>query len=60
MSYIVQEFGTIQSCTVLHDHLGKSKQVGFVQFSSDAEAKTAVQEMHGKVFSASELEAPVT
>ena len=44
-----QACGTIQSCTVLHDHLGKSKQVGFVQFSSDDEAKKAVQEMHNKV-----------
>lgn len=50
---MLQAFGTIQSCTVLHDHHGYSKLVGFVQFSSDEEAKKAVQEMHNKVCSLS-------
>ena len=44
-----QKFGKIQSCTVLRDHAGKSKQVGFVQFSSEVEATSCVSEMHGKV-----------
>ena len=45
----MQKFGNIQSCTVLRDHAGKSKQVGFVQFSSEEEATSCVSEMHGKV-----------
>ena len=45
----LQDFGTIQSCAVLYDHAGKSKQVGFCQFTSDAEANAAVAEMHSKV-----------
>lgn len=49
MGCALQEFGRIQSCTVLRDHSGKSKQVGFVQFSSDEEATSCVEAMHGKV-----------
>ena len=45
----MQEFGTIQSCAVLYDHMGRSKLVGFVQFSSDDEANAAVAGLHAKV-----------
>lgn len=45
----MQPFGTIQSCAVLRDHTGRSKQVGFVQFSNAEEVEACIQEMHGKV-----------
>lgn len=47
----LQAFGSIQSCAVLRDHVGRSKQVGFVQFTNAEEVESCIQAMHGKVSS---------
>ena len=45
----MQAYGTILSCTVLQDHSGLSKCVGFVQFSGQEEAESSIAALHGKV-----------
>ena len=34
---------------MLRDHVGRSKQVGFVQFTNAEEVESCIQAMHGKV-----------
>ena len=44
-----QQAGTVQSATVVTDKVsGQSRGFGFVEMSSDAEAKRAVSELNGK------------
>lgn len=44
-----QQAGTVQSATVITDKAsGQSKGFGFVEMSSDAEARQAVSELNGK------------
>ncbi len=42
-------FGTVDTASVINDkHSGKSKGFGFVEMSSDTEAKAAIEGMNGK------------
>ncbi len=44
-----QQAGTVQSATVITDKFsGRSKGFGFVEMSSDAEARQAISDLNGK------------
>jgi cold-inducible RNA-binding protein len=46
-----EKFGTVDSATVIVDRdTGRSKGFGFVEMSTDEEAKKAIAEMDGSVF----------
>lgn len=46
-----EQFGTVESAVVIHDReTGRSKGFGFVEMSSDDEAKAAIEGMNGKDF----------
>jgi len=43
------QFGTVDSCRIITDRdTGRSRGFGFVEFSSDAEARAAIEQMNGK------------
>ena len=45
------QFGTVISAAIIKDKMtGRSKGFGFVEMSSEAEAKQAIDTMHGKDF----------
>jgi RNA recognition motif-containing protein len=46
---IFAEFGTVTSAKIIMDRdSGRSKGFGFVEMSSDSEAKNAIEQMNGK------------
>ena len=46
---VFSEYGTVTSAKIIMDRdSGRSKGFGFVEMSSDAEAKTAIEQMNGK------------
>lgn len=51
LSEIFSQMGTVTSATVITDrYSGRSKGFGFVEFSSEEEAKKAIEELNGKDF----------
>ncbi|KAK9836942.1 hypothetical protein WJX81_001425 [Elliptochloris bilobata] len=46
---LFEDMGEVVSGAVLYDHLGVSKQVGFVQMRTAGEAQRCVDELHGKL-----------
>ena len=46
---LFEQVGTVESATIIMDRLsGRSKGFGFVEMSTDAEARQAVTALHGK------------
>ncbi len=46
-----EQFGSVESATIIYDReTGRSKGFGFVEMSSDDEAKAAIEGMNGKEF----------
>jgi len=46
---LFEQAGTVESATVITDRLsGRSKGFGFVEMSTDAEARQAITELNGK------------
>ena len=47
---LFEQAGTVESATVITDRLsGRSKGFGFVEMSTDAEARQAITELNGKM-----------
>jgi RNA recognition motif-containing protein len=45
------QVGTVANCTIITDrNTGRSKGFGFVEMSTDEEAKKAIEELNGKDF----------
>ncbi len=46
-----EQFGSVESAAIIHDReTGRSKGFGFVEMSSEDEAKAAIEGMNGKDF----------
>ncbi|MBL4773684.1 MAG: RNA-binding protein [Alcanivoracaceae bacterium] len=53
---LFQEFGTVQSCTVVIDRdTGKSKGFGFVEMPKIGDAKAAIKNLNNKIIGSNKI-----